>query len=108
MCQHETEALERLLLDRQRVAELVLGQQAALDQDAAEAVLEAVAERVGTDDLAVEERHRHRVVLRAQREHAGLPLQPDELEDVGEAEVLQRSFECHLTQSLSAGAPAGP
>ena len=96
MREDEAEALERLLLDLERAVELVLREEAGLDQHRAEAVLEAAVERVRADDLAVEERHRHGVVLAAQRQHAGLPLQADELEDVGQTEVAECAFECHL------------
>jgi len=72
-----------------------------LDENVAEPVLEPLVQRIGGDDLAVEERHGHRVVLAAKREDAGLPLQADQLEDVGEAEVLQSSFECHRAPSTS-------
>ena len=85
--QDVAEALQRLFLDLERAVELILRQEPALDQNVAEAGLEAAVERVGADDFAVEERHRDGVVLAAQREHAGLPLQADQLEDVGETEV---------------------
>ena len=48
---------------------------------------------------AVEERDLDLFLLVAQGEDSGLSLDPDELEDVGEAEVLDAAFECHRRRS---------
>ena len=91
------EPLQRLLLDDQRLLQPLAADLALLDEHVAQAVLEAPLRRVG---------HHHHAVLEGdgdgllvlvvdQREDAGLPLQPDQLEDVGQAEVADRPLERH-------------
>src|SRR6266849_1793702 len=94
----EPESLQRLLLDFERARQLVLGQHSALHQDVAQARFQAVTSGVGTNDFAVQERHGHGVIFAAQRENAGLSLQADQLEDVGQAEVAKGSFKSHRSR----------
>ena len=91
----EAESLQGLFLNLQRAGELIGSQHPALDQHGAETILQSVAERIRPHDLAVQERDGDRIVFAAQREHAGLPLQTDELKDIGQTEVAKGSFQCH-------------
>src|SRR5438105_2016939 len=70
-------------------------------------VVQTGGERVGADYLAVQKRHGHRVVFGAEREDAGLPLQADELKDVGQAEVAKGSFQRHAKRPPFFDTPAG-
>ena len=56
------------------------------------------------DDAAVEEGDVHLLLLAPEVQHAGLLLLADELEDVGDAEVLERALERHQLASDSARA----
>ena len=68
-----------------------------LHEDVAQAVLEPAGRRVGHHHHAVLEGDGDAllVLLVGQGQQAGLSLQPDELEDVGQAEVADRPFERH-------------
>ena len=75
--------------------EVGLGDLAAAQQQRPQGM--GVAADLGEDDGAVLEVDRARVVaqLRRDAEHAGLPAQVQELEDVVDAELAQRSFDRH-------------
>jgi hypothetical protein len=90
--QDVAEPLQRVLLLLQHLFELLSGELALLHEQVAEPVLDALGGRIGVHDHPVLERDGHGLLLLVQRQDAGLPLQPDQLEDVGEPEVLDRSL----------------
>src|SRR6266545_731587 len=57
-----------------------------------------MARRIGADDFSIEERHGDVVVFPAKGQDAGLPLQADQLKNIGEAEVVKSSFESHTLE----------
>jgi len=91
------EPLQRLLLDRERLLEPLAADLALLDEHVAQAVLEAPLGRVGHHHHAALERDGDGLLVLVvdQRQDAGLPLQPDQLEDVGQAEVADRPLQRH-------------
>jgi len=73
-----------------------LGRDAALlGEHVADAVFQPLLVGVRVDHHPVLEGDGDLLLVVLEGEDAGLPLQPDELEDVGKAEVLDRSFEGH-------------
>ena len=103
--EHVAEPLERGLLRLQGLVEPVLAELALLDEHVAEAVLEALRGLVGHHHHAVLERDGDVVLLVVEGQDAGLPLQPDELEYVGEPEILDRPFEGHRRRLPHAARP---
>ena len=93
------------LLRRQDPVELLLRHVARPDQQVAEPVLEPARRRLGGDDLAAEKRDRDGVVLALDDEDAGLALQAEHLEDVGQREDLERPLKTHW---MTSSPPAGP
>ena len=105
---HEQEAhsLLGVLLHREDVVELLLGDVARAQQQIAETVLEPAGLGLRGHDLSAEERDRDRVVLALDREDAGLPLQAEHLEDVGQREDAKRSLKTHWESSSRSTAPS--
>ena len=89
---HVAQALQSLLLDPQRFLELGLGDPTGAYQDRPEQVLDTVGLGVGADHAPLVELDGDGVLAVAQRQDAGLALDADQLEDVGETEVLDGSL----------------
>ena len=58
-------------------------------------LVERLVTGAGPDHLSVLQAHRDLLPLPAQGEQPGLPLVADELEDIGQVEVFEGSFESH-------------
>ncbi len=79
-----------------RDAREVLGADESLArQHLSQALFEILVERVGGDDLAVQERDGEDVVLALHGQNAGLLLLRDHLQDVGQTKYAQIAFERH-------------
>src|SRR5262249_6093618 len=87
--------LEGALLHFQRLLELLLGDDLRAHQEVSEKVLLLLERAFDLDDVAVLESERHLRVLRLQDQRSALLLLSDELEDVGDPEVFERSPEGH-------------
>ncbi len=94
--ENEAEALQSLFLDLKSPFELFVCDRALFDQHMSEPILDLAVESIRGDDLPIEERDRYGIREAAESQHPGFPLQADQLEDVGETEVLECSFECHI------------
>ncbi len=104
------QALQRALLRLERQLELGLGDQLRRHQQVAEEVALLLGGALGGDDGPVDEAHLHLLVLAPEVQDARLLLLGDELEDVGDAEVLERAGQGHrlaplLRQVAERGAP---
>src|SRR6185369_15945685 len=100
------EFLQIASLLAQRLLELRLAQPPRLHQDRSEPILEPPDGRVGRHHLPLDERDGGGLLAALEGENAALLLDADQLEDVGEAEVLERSLERHrsdLVPALLAG-----
>src|SRR5262249_4054649 len=84
----------------------LLGDVSRALQQVAQAILEPAGLGLRGDDLAAEEGDGDRVVLALDRQHAGLPLKAEHLEDVGQREDAERSLKTHWGPSSRATARA--
>src|SRR5712664_606196 len=100
--QDVAQALERALLRGERFVELVLADQLRAQQQAAEKVLGIARLLTGEHDVAFDEEHLHLVRAGLQRQPPGLGLVSDQLQDVGDAKVLERPREGHYAPSSAA------
>ena len=90
------EALHGLLLHCEGLVKLLLGEGALGDEGVSDPVGGAGHGRVGGHDVAAFEDHVDRLARGRQMQGARLPLKSDELDDVGQTEVLERSCERHI------------
>src|SRR5690606_4657307 len=87
---------QRALLDLERVGELSLRDEASADEHPAEEIAMASADVLRAHHRALVEGDVDLLaVVGAQMEHPALRLLSDELEYVGDAEILERSGQCH-------------
>ncbi len=91
------EPLQGLFLTAQGSFELRFGHLSPLEQNETDHVLGVLVESRCTDDAPVLEGHRDQVLLGTKSQHTRLPLQRDQLQDIGERKVTKSSFERHPT-----------
>ena len=99
------EALPRVRPEALGLGHLLLGDQPAQAEDPPYPPLQGLTAGSDPHDGALLEVDPHPVLRALQGEDAGLALQGDELEDVGQGEVLEGPLECHHP-SLRAARPA--
>src|SRR5258706_67549 len=93
--QDVAEALQSLALHLERLAELLGFQPARLHEHGAEARVHPFRRRLRRAEASLREAESHRVLRALQRQQPRLALQGDELEDVRQREVAERSLERH-------------